>query len=244
MRSDHQEGRSWGRRGQSPVIRGTGQRFRGHMISALTSHGQRPFMVFGWTFAAAVFVSFLRLPRHTERRVFFVADGHAVHRAAVVARWVGGQQRRLRLCCLPGHGPDIGPDESLHQDVKTAAVGRQRPPDEAGPMGRLRRYLWSTGRRSRRGGGGTSNPGRPGGRDRRGAERGRLAPATPSRPGVARGRIPVRPSGGAPVSGTRGARRAPGYPGVDQVSPTPGAQGSRGRKGARAVPLSRRRPPW
>src|SRR5216683_2293087 len=40
LRSDHQAGRSYGRRGQTPVVFGTGQRFRCNMISSITNRGR------------------------------------------------------------------------------------------------------------------------------------------------------------------------------------------------------------
>src|SRR3989304_1231256 len=46
LRSDHQTGTSYGRRGQTPVIPGTGQRFRCNMISTWTNRGRLAFMVF------------------------------------------------------------------------------------------------------------------------------------------------------------------------------------------------------
>lgn len=148
MRSDHQAGRSWGRRGQTPVIPGTGQRFRCNMLSAITNRGQLAFMVFERTFTAAVFVAFLRrLLRHAERKVFLIVDEHPVHLAAAVARWVERHHPRLRLFFLPGYSPDLNPDELLNQDVKTNAVGRQRPRDKGELLGNVRRYLWSTQRR-------------------------------------------------------------------------------------------------
>jgi len=148
MRSDHQAGRSWGRRGQTPVIPGTGQRFRCNMLSALTNRGKLAFMVFEQNFTAAVFVTFLRrLLRHTKRKVFLIVDEHPVHLAAAVARWVERHHPCLRLFFLPGYSPDLNPDELLNQDVKTNAVGRQRPRDKVELMGNVRRYLWSTQRR-------------------------------------------------------------------------------------------------
>ncbi len=70
-----------------------------------------------------------------------------MHRAAVVKRWVARQHPRLRLFFLPGYSPDLNPDEFLNQDVKTNAVGRQRPHDKDELMTNVRRYLWSTQRR-------------------------------------------------------------------------------------------------
>jgi len=148
MRSDHQAGRSWGRRGRTPVIPGTGQRFRCNMISAITNRGKLAFMVFEGRFTAAVFAGFLRrLVRHAGRKVFFIVDGHPVHVAAYVERWVKRHRRQIRLFFLPGYSPELNPDELLNQDVKTNAVGRKRPRDKEELMGNVRRFLWSTQRR-------------------------------------------------------------------------------------------------
>jgi transposase len=151
MRSDHQAGRSWGRRGKTPVIPGTGQRFRCNLISAITNRGQLAFMVFERRFTAAVFVAFLRrLLRHAGRKVFLIVDEHPVHTSAAVARWVERHRQRLRLFFLPGYSPDLNPDEFLNQDVKTNAVGRKRPRDRVELMSNVRRYLWSTQRRPKK----------------------------------------------------------------------------------------------
>jgi transposase len=55
MRSDHSAGTSYGRRGHTPVIAGTGKRFRCNLISAITNRGQLNFMVFKERFDTPVF---------------------------------------------------------------------------------------------------------------------------------------------------------------------------------------------
>jgi len=151
MRSDHQAGRSWGRRGETPVIPGTGQRFRCNMLSAITNRGQLAFMVFERRFTTAVFVEFLRrLVRHVPQTVFLIVDEHPVHVAGVVKRWVARHCQRLRLFFLPGYSPDLNPDEFLNQDVKTNAVGRKRSRDKGELIGNVRRYLWSIQRRPKK----------------------------------------------------------------------------------------------
>jgi hypothetical protein len=57
---------------------------------------------------------------------------------------------RLITDRCPDHSPDLNPDEFLNQDVKTNAVGRQRPRDKTELMDNVRRYLWSTQRRPRK----------------------------------------------------------------------------------------------
>ncbi len=151
MRSDHQAGRSWGRRGETPVIPGTGKRFRCNMISAITNRGKVAFMVFERKFTAVVFVAFLRrLLRHAGRKGFLIVDEHPVHVSTAVERWVERHRQQLRLFFLPGYSPDLNPDEFLNQDVKTNAVGRKRPRDRVELMGNVRRYLWSTQRRPKK----------------------------------------------------------------------------------------------
>jgi len=54
LRSDHQARRSYGRRGQTPVVFGTGQRFRCNMISSITNRGRLAFMIFRQRFTARV----------------------------------------------------------------------------------------------------------------------------------------------------------------------------------------------
>jgi len=148
MRSDHHAGRSYGRRGRTPVIPGTGRRFGCNMISAITNRGHLAFMVFKARFTADVCLRFLkRLVRHAKRKVFLIWDGHPVHRSRAVRRWVDANRTRIAMFTLPGYSPELNPDELLNQDVKTNAVGRQRPADQLTLIGNVRSYLRSTQRR-------------------------------------------------------------------------------------------------
>ena len=147
LRSDHQAGTSYGRRGKTPVIPGTGQRFRCNMMSTITNRGHLSFMVFKERFTAAVCIRFLRrLVRHAGRKVFLILDRHAAHRSAKVKRWLAANQERIALFFLPSYSPDLNPDEFLNQDVKSNALGRRRPADRSQMIAGLRSYLHSTQR--------------------------------------------------------------------------------------------------
>ena len=72
LRSDHQCGRSYSKRGHTPVIPGTGQRFGCNMISTITNRGTLRFMVFKKRFTMPVLLAFLRrLLRSVKGKVFF-----------------------------------------------------------------------------------------------------------------------------------------------------------------------------
>lgn len=150
-RSDHQAGRTYGRRGQTPIVPATGQRFRCNVISAIGNRGELAFMVFKGRFNAPVFLDFLvRLLRYAGRRkVFLIVDGHPSHKAKVVQRWVAERSNRLRLFFLPPYAPELNPDELLNQDVKTNAVGRKRAATLTELMTNVRSHLWSRQRTPR-----------------------------------------------------------------------------------------------
>jgi transposase len=145
LRADHAAGRSFSPRGKTPVILGTGQRFRCNLISAITNRGHLQFMVFKERFTTAVFLKFVRrLLRQNRRKIFLIIDSHPVHVAKATRRWLKTQRATLRVYFLPGYSPELNPDEYLNQDVKANAVGRTRPLDRKELIGNVRAYLRST----------------------------------------------------------------------------------------------------
>ena len=144
LRSDHAVGRSWGRRGQTPIIPGTGKRFSCNMISAITNRGRLNFMIFKGRFSADIFLDFLkRLIRQARRKVFLITDGHPVHRSFKVKKWSKQNEHRFRLFFLPAYSPELNPDEVLNQDVKSNAVGRRRAYNQHELMANVRSFLRS-----------------------------------------------------------------------------------------------------
>ena len=142
MRSDHQTGTTYGRRGKTPVIAATGQRFGCSMISAITNRGQLNFMVFKKRFSAQVFIDFLRrLIRQAKRKVFLILDRHPVHRSRKAKDWLRKHAQSISLFFLPGYSPELNPDEMLNQDVKGNAVGRRRPGNQKEMLAVVRGYL-------------------------------------------------------------------------------------------------------
>jgi len=147
LRSDHAAGRSFSKRGKTPVVSGTGKRFGCSMISAITNRGRLYFMVFKSRFVASVFVGFMRrLCRQIPRQIYLIVDSHPVHRSLTVGKEVEGFRGKLQLFFLPGYSPELNPDEYLNQDVKSNAVGRKRPSTQQEMISNVRGYLRSTQR--------------------------------------------------------------------------------------------------
>lgn len=144
LRSDHAVGRSYSRRGQTPIIPGTGQRFGCNMISSITNRGRLNFIVFKKRFRSDVFTEFLRrLVRQSNRKVFLIVDSHPVHRSRKVKKWLEKNYHHIRLFFLPSYSPELNPDEVLNQDVKSNAVGRQRAGNQQELISNVRKYMRS-----------------------------------------------------------------------------------------------------
>jgi transposase len=143
VRSDVAAGRSWAPVGQTPVIKGTGKRFRVNMISAISNAGRLRFRLFTGSFTGPVFIDFLgRLLRDGGgRKVHLIVDGHPVHRARLVSAWVGRHADQIELHFLPGYSPELNPVELLNHDVKANAAGRRRPRSASELRNELHGYL-------------------------------------------------------------------------------------------------------
>lgn len=147
LRSDHAAGRSFAPIGRTPIIERSGNRFGCNMISAITNRGSLYFAVFRGRFTARVFLDFLkRLVRQVGRRLYLIVDGHPVHRSRAVCDWLDQNAQRIRLFRLPAYSPELNPDEYLNQDVKSNAVGRERPRDVHEMIATVRGYLRGTQR--------------------------------------------------------------------------------------------------
>jgi len=128
IRADHQAGRTYGRKGQTPVVAGTGQRWTFSLLSTLTNKGFLRFMSYGETFDAAVCIDFLkRLIKSTDSVPFVIWDRHPVHRSKKVQTWLEENKERIQAAFLPAYYPQGNPVELLNQDLKANAVGRKRP---------------------------------------------------------------------------------------------------------------------
>jgi transposase len=126
IRSDHHAGRTWGKKGETPVVATTRARHAMSLISAITSKGHMRFMVKPTGGVNAdVFIEFLkRLLVGATRRIFLIVDRGPAHRAKKTKAFVETLGGRLRLFFLPPYSPDRNPDELVWKHLKADTVGR------------------------------------------------------------------------------------------------------------------------
>jgi transposase len=126
IRSDHHAGRTWARKGETPVVEATGARHGMSLISAITSKGRMRFMIKEkGGVNADVFIEFLRrLLIGATRAIFLIVDRGPAHRAKKTKAFVETLGGRLRLFYLPPYSPDRNPDELVWKHLKADTVGR------------------------------------------------------------------------------------------------------------------------
>jgi transposase len=119
LRSTESQGRTYGLRGQRPVVTTTGRNFGVNVISAVSLSGDLRFMIMEKNFNSEVFLTFLeRLMSATPRKLYLVADHHSAHQSKVVQGFLKTHQAKMELVFLPTYAPDTNPDEWIWQEAK------------------------------------------------------------------------------------------------------------------------------
>ena len=94
FRADTVHGKTWGVRGQTPVVERPGQRQSVSAASAVTAQGAFWFCVYEGALNAELFVELLKKMMHRRRKpVHLVLDSLPAHKRAVVSEYVASHRR-------------------------------------------------------------------------------------------------------------------------------------------------------
>lgn len=124
--SEPRLGRTYGLKGQTPVVATTGQRQKVNVISAVTASGAFWCQIYTERLNAQLFVQFLRQFMHgRSSKVYLVVDGHPAHKANVVKSLIKEMKGKLGLYFLPPYAPDLNPDEFVWAHMKTNGLSKK-----------------------------------------------------------------------------------------------------------------------
>jgi transposase len=108
FRADAVHGRTWGKKGQTPVVERPGQRQSISAASAVNARGGFWYCIYEGGLNAELFVILLRkMMRHRSRPVHLVLDGLPAHKTALVKTYVASTNGMLTLHFLPGYAPEL-----------------------------------------------------------------------------------------------------------------------------------------
>ena len=126
FQSDPPLGRTYGLKGQTPVVTTSGQRQSLNVISAVNARGEFWAASYSGKLNAEAFVAFLENFIDSQRgKVFLVVDGHPAHKAKIVKAYLKSLQGRLELHFLPPYAPDLNPDEFVWSYMKSNGVSKK-----------------------------------------------------------------------------------------------------------------------
>lgn len=126
FRADTVHGKTWGVRGQTPVVERPGQRQSVSAASAVTAQGAFWFCVYEGALNGELFVELLKKMMHRRRKpVHLILDSLPAHKRAIVSEYVASTEGRLTLHFLPGYAPDLNPDELVWSHVKRTGTARR-----------------------------------------------------------------------------------------------------------------------
>jgi transposase len=110
FRADAVQGKTWGVKGQTPVVQVPGQRQSISAASAVSAKGAFWFATYKGALSGELFVDLLKkLMYRRKKPLHLVIDGLPAHKKAVVKEYVASTQGKLTLHLLPGYAPDLNP---------------------------------------------------------------------------------------------------------------------------------------
>jgi len=123
LRSDYHTGTTWGKVGQTPIVRTTGQRFSIQMLSAIGTDGQFEFMLHEGGVNSEVFIKFLtQLLMGATKPIFLIVNGSSIHKSKLVKEFLEQNKGKIELHFIPPYSPELNPDEQVWKNVKAEVV--------------------------------------------------------------------------------------------------------------------------
>lgn len=143
-------GKTWGRKGKTPVVKVTGKRGSITITSAITQAGRMVFRLEKEMITNKEHIEFLKQLQwnHPNRKIIVVEDKARPHIAGKVREFVEKNRKRLALYYLPSYSPELNPDEHVWSYLKRVKLKahQAKSMDEFKPL--VRSHLRSIQRSS------------------------------------------------------------------------------------------------
>lgn len=122
---DHQ-GRTWGQRGQTPIVRVSSNRGRFNILSIVTSSGIMRFSIEKKNINGERFTDYLRqILKGRGRPLILIMDRASFHMSKPVIEFVRSHRKKIRVYFFPKSSPELNPDEQVWNEIKNNRIRRQ-----------------------------------------------------------------------------------------------------------------------
>ena len=119
VRSDAHRGWTWGKVGETPVVRDSGSRFGLKVISAVTLRGDMRFSFIEGKMNSARFIQFLKkLRKDAGRPIIVIADNARYHHSKETQKFIEAEADGILMAFLPAYSPELNPAEQVWNHTK------------------------------------------------------------------------------------------------------------------------------
>lgn len=119
VRSDAHRGCTWGKIGETPVVRDSGGRFGLKVISAVTPRGEMRFSFIEDRMNSKRFIAFLKnLHKDAGTPILVIVDNASYHHSKETEAFVDSQAEQMSMIFLPAYSPELNPDEQVWNHAK------------------------------------------------------------------------------------------------------------------------------
>jgi transposase len=144
-------GRTWGERGQTPLVPRTDARGGFNILSIVEASGHLHYHIEAGNINSQRYIAFLRqLLQGRTRPLILLVDRASFHGSKKVRDFVRAHRRQLRIFFLPRHAPERNPDEHVWEEIKDKQIGRQPVKNQSDLKKRLHSALKSLQHRTKR----------------------------------------------------------------------------------------------
>ncbi|MDR1275990.1 MAG: IS630 family transposase [Candidatus Accumulibacter sp.] len=126
FRADAVHGKTWGVKGETPVVQVPGQRQSMSAASAVNTKGAFWYATYEGALTSEKFETFLKkLMDKRKKALHLILDNLSAHKSAAIKAYVASTNGKLTLHFLPGYAPELNPDELVWSHVKRTGVARR-----------------------------------------------------------------------------------------------------------------------
>lgn len=119
FRSDHHQGTTWGKIGETPVVEEHRGRYGYNAISVVSPGGKMYFRTFEGRMNQDRFLDFVvKLHQDVGKPIIIVTDRASYHRGKKVKQWLQGKELEVVIEFIPPRCPELNPDEQVWNHAK------------------------------------------------------------------------------------------------------------------------------
>jgi len=128
---DDQIGRTWGQRGETPVVKSTGKRARINSMVAMSLNGAFWYEEFQGNLNSDRFCDiFDRFIKTRRKHAIVIMDRHPTHTSNLTSEYFQSLANKLSVYMLPAYSPDLNPVEYINHYAKKIGPRKKLPRDK------------------------------------------------------------------------------------------------------------------